>query len=384
MKHKKEKSSSRRGLRLGVQILIGAVIGFFIGILLARLLPKRGVGRPVSLSASLLSAGLTLLWAGLCYGASLLVHEAGHLVCGLLSGYRFVSYRAGSLILYRRGGKLRLGRYCVAGTGGQCLLGPPGEFGEEFPYVLYNLGGVLANFVLGVVLIAGGVLCPQPFRLLLVLAGAVGILVGLPNLLPLKSMTTDGTNLLLAHRSEAARRAFWVTLAVNEQLTEGRRLREMPAEWFAVPPLAPEADPLTLGVHCTAAQRRMDEGRLEEAAAGYRAVLAQGARLIDLQKNELRCELMLMALLTGDRDTARELDTPELQKYRRITAAYPARVCLCYAEALLAKGDAARAEALRADFLQTAARYPLAGETALYAELLDAADARAAAPAQQI
>lgn len=368
--------NKKKSYHLLLQILIGAVIGFFIGLLLARLLPKRDPAKPFSLSASLLSAGLTLLWAGLCMFASVLAHEAGHLVCGLLSGYRFVSYRAGSFILYRRGGKLHVGRYHLAGTGGQCLLAPPGEFGEAFPYVLYNLGGVLANLVLGAVLIAGGVLCPPPAQLLLVLAGAVSILMGLPNLLPMKSFSTDGTNLLLARRSEAARRAFWATLAVNEQLTEGRRLRELPQEWFAAPPLGPDSDPLILGVHCTAVQRLVDEGRLEEAAAGYRAVLEQGARLIDLQKNELRCELLLLALLTGDQDTIKTLDTPELQKYRQITADYPSRLCLSYAEALLRDQDAAAAQARRALFVKKAPAYPLLGETLLYQDLLDAADAR--------
>ena len=60
------------------------------------------------------------------YVLSVPIHEGGHLICGLLTGYRFVSFRAGRFICYRRQGKLRIGRYQIAGTGGQCLLGPPG------------------------------------------------------------------------------------------------------------------------------------------------------------------------------------------------------------------------------------------------------------------
>ena len=64
----------------------------------------------------------------------------------------------------------------------------------------------------------------------------------------MKSMTTDGTNLLLARRSGEARRALWLTLAVNEQLTDGVRPRDLPADWFRLGPPAPEDDPLVAGV----------------------------------------------------------------------------------------------------------------------------------------
>lgn len=36
----------------------------------------------------------------------------------------------------------------LAGTGGQCLMSPPEYNGGSYPYVWYNLGGVLVNFLL--------------------------------------------------------------------------------------------------------------------------------------------------------------------------------------------------------------------------------------------
>ena len=55
----------------------------------------------------------------------IMVHEAGHLVCGLLSGYKFVSFRIFDFTILRSEGRLRVKRFAVAGTGGQCLLSPP-------------------------------------------------------------------------------------------------------------------------------------------------------------------------------------------------------------------------------------------------------------------
>ena len=50
----------------------------------------------------------------------IVLHEGGHLLFGLLSGYRFVSFRIFNWTLIRQEGKFRLKRFGIAGTGGQC------------------------------------------------------------------------------------------------------------------------------------------------------------------------------------------------------------------------------------------------------------------------
>ena len=62
-----------------------------------------------------------------------IIHEAGHLVCGLRSGYKFVSFRMMNLTFIRVDGKIRIKRYSIAGTGGQCLLLPPAGIRPTFP-----------------------------------------------------------------------------------------------------------------------------------------------------------------------------------------------------------------------------------------------------------
>ena len=54
----------------------------------------------------------------------IVLHEGGHLLFGLLSGYRFVSFRIFNWTLIRQEGKFRLKRFGIAGTGGQCLMLP--------------------------------------------------------------------------------------------------------------------------------------------------------------------------------------------------------------------------------------------------------------------
>ena len=77
-----------------------------------------------------------------------LIHEGGHLVMGLATGYGFLSYRAGSHIWVKKENKIVHGRFQMPGTGGQCLLSPPkNPTGRENPAFLYNLGGGLFNLI---------------------------------------------------------------------------------------------------------------------------------------------------------------------------------------------------------------------------------------------
>ena len=56
------------------------------------------------------------------------IHEAGHLFFGLATGYKFLSYRIGSFTFIKEEGRIKVKRYVLPGTGGQCLMSPPPLF----------------------------------------------------------------------------------------------------------------------------------------------------------------------------------------------------------------------------------------------------------------
>ena len=68
-----------------------------------------------------------------------IVHEAGHLIFGLLTGYKLGSFRIFSFIWMKEEGKIRVKRLAVAGTGGQCLMSPPDLTDGKIPYAFYHL-----------------------------------------------------------------------------------------------------------------------------------------------------------------------------------------------------------------------------------------------------
>ena len=95
--------------------------------------------------------------AGLCVSFALqtILHETGHLIGGLLTGYKFCSFRIGNFQLQRENGALRFRRLKLAGTGGQCLMTPPEPVDGNIPVMLYNLAGPLMNLLTALLALGG-------------------------------------------------------------------------------------------------------------------------------------------------------------------------------------------------------------------------------------
>ena len=57
------------------------------------------------------------------YMVNVIIHEGGHLIFGLMTGYKFNSFRIFSVILIKQNGKLKIKNISLAGTGGHgiCL-----------------------------------------------------------------------------------------------------------------------------------------------------------------------------------------------------------------------------------------------------------------------
>ena len=143
----KARNKSLRGVgRVPAVVLCSLLLGAFCGFVFA----KTGL---FELTEGLSKTGVILadLWMlaafALTFFLNIALHEAGHLIFGLLSGYGFVSYRLGSLMWMRENGRIVLKRFSLAGTGGQCLMSPPGGPDGDFPLMMYNFGGAAVNLV---------------------------------------------------------------------------------------------------------------------------------------------------------------------------------------------------------------------------------------------
>ena len=320
-----------------------------------------------------MAGGIALLVPA--YLLQVTVHEGGHLVCGLLTGYRTLSFRIGRVLLVKLDGRWKLRSYHIPGTGGQCLMAPPAQ--EKPPYRLYHLGGGLANLLLSLLALPGLLMGPPLLR---VFSGALvllGLWMACTNLIPRKigGMANDGYNAKYLGQDPLALRCLSVQLWSNEALLEGYSLADMPEEWFALPQGADLSNPMIAGTAIQSASRLMARGELEEADRAIRRLLHGSGNLLEIYRLELTCEAIYCALVLGRVREAERLFTPEVRRYCGQTRKYcPGRVRQAYAWALLLENDIKAAGSLRTDFERVAARSPYPGELPSERMLLDQVD----------
>ncbi|BAK43661.1 M50 family metallopeptidase [Eggerthella sp. YY7918] len=377
-------------------ILLFALIGAFIGYQAARMANKIG---STDMLETVLLVGLFIVAIAFAYLLQIIAHEAGHLVMGLATGYRFVSFRIGSFMLLKDEGRLRLRRFSLAGTGGQCLLGPPDLVDGRVPYVLYNLGGVLANLALAILCgIAAVVLRSEALTqvgnsaplwitpagvvaLFCTLAAAIGLALALMNGIPLSigGVDNDGRNIVSASKSPEALRAFWIIVKVSEQQARGIRAKDMPASWFA-PPSSLDAlkNPVIASVAVIASQRLLDQGNITEAAQSIRALLEAETGMLGIHRALLQIDLAFCELMEGTRPANPEPFDKETQQIAKAMRTNPALLRAHYATALLADHNPEEARALREKFDRAAARYPYPADIASERELMAQVDKVAA------
>ena len=261
------------------------------------------------------------LLAALSFFLQILLHEGGHLVCGLLSGYRFLSFRVFSLTVVRRDGRLCLKRYKLAGTGGQCLLAPPGGPDRPFPAFWYYAGGVGMNLLATLVafslwLAADG--WPLWLRIFLLLLWMVGLLLAALNGIPAKmgGLCNDAYNIRRLRRHPADARYLWIQLTTAALIQTGTRPKDLPDEWFSSFDMPVDySDVMQVAMPLMQASRLQDEERWDEALALLEEVYARRDRMLGLVRLETEAEIVFTALVLGRMERARSLWTDAVKAY---------------------------------------------------------------------
>lgn len=347
-------------------------VGYLIFSFVLYLLWGGGAGFLIAFTLDRKEPLLWLLAIALLVGIfflQLILHEAGHLLFGLATGYRFTSFRVGSVIWVNTGQGLRRGTYSLAGTAGQCLMAPPPFRTGHFPVLLYNLGGSLVN--LFTALVFGGlslVFAPATFGwLFCCLMALTGLVDALQNGIPISAgvVANDGYNAFFLGKKPAARRAFWLQLSIMGQMARGIRLKDMPEDWFASPPQEDMGDPLTAAIAVLACNRLMDQHSFSQAAQAIETCLDGDNGVLGLHQFMLHCDLVCCRLLAGDGPGAAQvLDDPQYKKLAKGMKNYPSVLRTQYFRALLAEGDQEKASGILAKFESVARTFPYPGEIA--------------------
>jgi len=169
---------------------------------------------------------------------SILLHELGHLICGRLSGYKFVSFRLMKWLWTKNEfGKLKLTKNAgISGISGQCLMEPPANE-KDFRFVLYSLGGGLFNIMTGLPLVILYFFVDNELiQIGLLTAGLAALYLGIVNIIPMTAgaIPNDGKNIIEALKSADARLGLYIMLKVNAEMSKGKRLQDYDQDAFTI------------------------------------------------------------------------------------------------------------------------------------------------------
>lgn len=372
---KKKRNKGTQWLQYIVGIVVGGACGYFGMKFMDGMHGERM--KPAELITG-------LLWLVFCLYAAVLmqiiVHESGHLVCGLLSGYKFSSFRIGGIILVKKKDGIKLGRYSLMGTGGQCLLAPPDFADGKIPYMLYNLGGSIFNLLLAA---AALLMClaVDGYGYLQVLGMALfiaGVFLALMNAIPLRigGVSNDGYNAFHLGKEKEAVRCFWLQLKMNEQLTAGVRLREMPQEWFVPAPEEMWNNTLCAAAGVFAVSRAIDEKDFHSALAMGERLMEKASGMIGIQKYALKAELIFCRLMLygPGEELRKEYEDKEFQGFLKRSASMLSVLRLQYACQRLLNRDEEAARKCRKRFEKAGRCYPFDGDIETERELISYID----------
>ena len=367
-------------LKLIGSLAIGTIIGLILAFLLILFIDgSEGLSNAMNIdvNASKIAISIACTFASLIITAILqfALHEVGHLLFGLASGYKFSSIRLYKYAIVKDDSGYHVKKFNIQGTGGQCIMTLPEDTNpSRVPFFWYNAGGVIVNVVLVAISIVVLSCCDlgmvtESFFIMLAFTGAfIALTNGVP--LSFNGLCNDGRNILLLMRNKRSRRFFLRMMQTASELSRGKRLKDMPREWFEDIPIDSPKDYFLLANRINYAALLEDSGRFDEARRVYEEISSFEKDLPGMIKLEIGADHILMELLTTARhDIAETIYDKWLKAYINSSYKYsPIKTVALYALALHHDNDPVRAKQLLDELESHREDYLMPGEylTAIY------------------
>ena len=194
--------------------------------------------------------------------AALCIHEAGHVVGGLSTGFRFLSVRLGPLVIERSG---RISWYWGPGalTSGMASMSAARRDRLRQRAAVFVLGGPAANLLSGGLTLAIVPSLSLPAGLFLTASAVALILAAIPYQLQIG--LTDGGRLWLLWRNRAPCRRWLALLKLQAESREGVLTEARWAEYLAEAVAVRDSTPETVLAHAFACSAALHKRRDREA-----------------------------------------------------------------------------------------------------------------------
>lgn len=294
---------------------IGGCIGYVIVTI------QKRMGGNISGLKLCVMALLALTAIFLSYAINMCLHEIGHMIFGLMSGYEFSSLRFGKLMLAKENGKLHFCKYDMPGTGGQCIMTAPKVDVEKMPVALYNLGGLIINlfvFLTGIIVFLVVKTSYAVVGMIFLMFAMTSLVILITNGLPFSQMDTDGANTIILFKDKNAREACRNQLEIIRYLSQNYSTREMPEELFLFDKQIPMTNPLITAQAVNCFNYYFVSGKYKEAKELASYILENAKSINQLHEKILYSELLFITIVIDkDMEAAKEqfkLHKKELNK----------------------------------------------------------------------
>ncbi len=341
-----------------VNIILGIGYGIFLGIMVINAII---FNETLTIEKKLLFLILILIMFFLSNYLCAIIHESGHLIFGLISGFRFISFRIGSTIFLKdqKSNKIKKKKYFMAGTGGQCILDTPKDETKK-PFILYNLGGVFLNLIFavinGVIYIFVKELIIGYFFLFMMLQNILMIIL---NGIPLRSnyIDNDGYNTKQISKSNLAKEAFYAQIKITKSTTNNIRLKDMDESFFLFDQELTEKNSMVSTIKLFRIERLIDEHKYLEAIEDLKLLLNDDT-LAGIYQNTVKSDLIFCYLVTNNQELAKKYIDKGFKNMLKMKMPVPNMIRYKYTYYLLLENDVEKASAERTYLAQIEEKYP--------------------------
>lgn len=196
-------------------ILFFAILGAIGGYLVA----------PYLNNISLFDIIYTIFIFGFSFPIHIVLHEVGHILGGLISGYDFIMFRLFDTVWIKTASELSKRKEYVPGMMGQALMVPP-KNEENPPFFLYHASGILMNLLTALLFIGfGRVFTIDWLAHFFTISAFVALFLGITNAIPFKG--SDGYNLLKQFKDKAATAQLTDLLYMYQEMVQGASLERL-------------------------------------------------------------------------------------------------------------------------------------------------------------
>lgn len=317
----------------------------------------------------------TLFLLSIIYYIQLIVHELGHLIFGKLTGYELILFRIDSLVLINKNNQIELKRYGTQNSGGQCLMSLEEDFSSNFPYLLYNLGGVIFNFFLSVlsIILYFNIKGKSILKAGLIGVGMLGLYLMVINGLPIKigQAPNDGYNVRLLMGNELTKEAYYKQLRINKEIVNGKSYKKIDEKLFEIDTGSSDYNHLLLAMDILNMKRQMEIGLYKEAKASINNIKNKVEKLNQIQLEVFKGEELFLDILMGkDIIEIEKAHKENIDIYRNIANSNISMNRIMYAYELVVNEKVKESNYYLNRLNNIFKTYPFAGEIALEEELI--------------